>query len=920
MPSYARPEAGRNYDESTVPPVISNIIVKVHRDSGYEPDLTELAEAMIFPKIGDVFSSSLLQSSIKALRLSNRFSEINVDSKEEEGKMTLYFELHPAPLIKEIELSGIYPFFERDILKIMTFNVGDIFSFEEIENQKSIIKEFFKNEGFIDPLLTIETRKDSGTGHVILNIHVEKGPYWRLEEVMIRGNRNLSDSTLKLKMHAWRNHFIPGIAGRFREKELSEDIVKLTNYYRDKGFTECEIDSSIFRDSETQNVSILLSVEEGPLYQVEFTGNNVFSDSELMEDLIFLREGIKRDRHFVLSIKKMKEKYRLHGYPDTAISSGSHVLGEYLPVRTIEFHVKEGPRYCTSEVRIIGNHSIDEKTIREETQTDRKLFARDTVYLAENVDQDAMIIKVLYHKFGFLNAHIRTDIQSYQITKQQINVVITYNITEGVQTIVSSVQFKGLSAVSVKEITKPLKIKRGEPFRRYMIENDKNTISSLISERGYPYVSIEHSLSFNEDNSLVHLTYLISEGSKVLMGEVFVTGNFRTKDSIVKREIEMKKGDSFSLSRLLEGQRNVRDLEMFDSVTFKAIGLAEKTDMVNLIAEVKEKKPYFIQAGIGYESESGFFADTKTGDRNFLGTNKNLWLSGAVSQTGYRSDVGITEPRVLGSRIAATAGFFIERVEEFNQEFGTDTFGASLHFIKRWPKAITTELGFTFEQKKLFCQSDSGLLCNNESGELFDPRSIFITTPSISYDSRDSFVRPRKGVFTTLSIDVSKGIKNSFDDFLKYQFDGRYYISPFSRLTFAFLGRAGYLQAFGSSGTIPQDQLFHLGGISDVRGFAENMLRYDGMNNPVGGRFALSGSLEARFDIGHNFEITGFFDSGRVTRTYTDFGTDGFRSSIGAGLRYITPIGPVGFLYGFKLNPREDESSGRFHLSVGYTF
>jgi outer membrane protein insertion porin family len=175
-------------------------------------------------------------------------------------------------------------------------------------------------------------------------------------------------------------------------------------------------------------------------------------------------------------------------------------------------------------------------------------------------------------------------------------------------------------------------------------------------------------------------------------------------------------------------------------------------------------------------------------------------------------------------------------------------------------------------------------------------------------------------MFSSLSVDGSKGLRNSLDNFLKYRFGVRYFFTPFHRLTLAWLGRAGYINSYGSDGTIPQDQLFYLGGTSDVRGFDENLLRYNEEGKPVGGKTALSGTIEARIDLGHNVEFATFYDTGSVRNTFDEYGSDSFRSSAGIGLRYITPIGAIGLLYGHKLDRREGESAGRFHFSIGYTF
>jgi outer membrane protein insertion porin family len=173
---------------------------------------------------------------------------------------------------------------------------------------------------------------------------------------------------------------------------------------------------------------------------------------------------------------------------------------------------------------------------------------------------------------------------------------------------------------------------------------------------------------------------------------------------------------------------------------------------------------------------------------------------------------------------------------------------------------------------------------------------------------------------TSLGVNISKGVENRLDDFVRYLFDTRYYRTPFEGITFAGLARVGQVLPYSDSELVPDDQLFFLGGIRDVRGYKENLLRFDDQGNPVGGKTAIVGSLEARIDLGLNLELTTFFDIGSVQDTLVEGGSDRFRSSVGIGLRYITPIGPMGLLYGHKLDRQEGESSGRFHLSIGYSF
>jgi outer membrane protein insertion porin family len=380
----------------------------------------------------------------------------------------------------------------------------------------------------------------------------------------------------------------------------------------------------------------------------------------------------------------------------------------------------------------------------------------------------------------------------------------------------------------------------------------------------------------------------------------------------------MQSGAVFSLGKMLEGQRNVRDLGLFNSVKLKAIGLQEKRKEVDLVVTVEEKKPYFFELGAGYESQKGFYANSRAGDHNLFGKNKDGWIEAEVSEIGYRTEARIREPRLWGSRIVANAGLFAERKEEFNKDFGTRTYGASIGLGRTLWKHLTAGLDTRYERRDQY--KLAGVVPSGAAAEL-EPRSIVVTTPALRYDTRDSFMRPTRGGLAQLAVDISSGLTNDLDDFLKYRADFRYFITPHSRLTFACIARAGYIDPYGAFGTVPEDQLFFLGGTADVRGFDENLLSFDAQGNALGGRSQLSGSLEARIDLGWNLELTLFYDVGRIGETLVDNDTTNvFRKSTGTGLRYITPIGPVGLLYGRKLDTVEGEGPDQFHLSIGYTF
>lgn len=899
-------------------PVISDIIIDISALPGDAEKLKEMTRNLIFLKEGDFFSDARLRDSINALNLSKKFREINVNLREEAGKITLFFRLTPFRQIKDITINGKFPLFEKEILNVMTIYIGDAFSREDLPKQGALITQLLEREGFIKPEVKVTATEDAKDGHFIIHVRIIKDAYYTLDNLEFSGNRSFSDTKLKMKMKSWRATLRPGSSGRFIEEDLKKDIKSLTTYYRTKGYADAVLDYVIEKQPETGDVSARVNINEGPRYDISFSGNEEFWNGTLRKDLVLFKSGNRNDLGLKKSVRKIKERYRNAGYLNSTVK----IVEEAKPedkqiIRTINIVINEGPRSIVRSLKIEGNRLLDDEKIKKQMLTRLPGFMEKGLYIPEELEEDLFAVKSLYVREGHTNVAVTDDV-GWSEDKRNVDVKLA--IIEGIQTIVSSIKIEGITVLTKEEAYGAIILKEGEPFRKYLIRSDENALSRLISEKGYPHVKTQGNVAISEDKSKAEIIYRVEEGPYVKMGQTYYAGNFRTKEKMLQNELELKPGEPFSLVKMLQGQRNIQNMDIFDNVRFKTIGLKEKADTVNLIVGVEEKKPYFVEVGGGYESQTGLFAKTKAGDHNIFGTNKYGWVGGEVSQIGHRADLGLTEPRLLGTRTAMTFNLFTERAEEFNKDFGTKSYGSSVGFSRKWLQHFTTGLNFRFEQREQYLRNSGSDGTYSGSEDQFKSRSILVTTPSITYNTRDSFIHPSKGMFSSLSVDVSEGLRNSLDNFLKYRFDMRYFFTPFHRLTLAWLGRAGYINSYGSDGSIPQDQLFYLGGTSDVRGFDENLLRYNEEGNPVGGKTALSGTIEARIDLGHNVEFDTFYDTGSVRNTFDEGGSDSFRSSVGIGLRYITPIGAIGLLYGHKLDRREGESAGRFHFSIGYTF
>jgi outer membrane protein insertion porin family len=825
--------------------------------------------------------------------------------------------------IKDIQIHGVFPLFERDILSAMTIYVGPALDQDVLAEQKSKIESYLEKQGFIHPDVTIQAFLDPSDSRYVVQVSLKKGDYQNLRKIRFTGNHAFSDLRLKTRMKTWKASLLPGVSGRLILAEILKDIQSLAVFYRSHGYLDIAIDFTIVPYAEqSYQTDLEISVSEGIHYRFEWEGNKAFSESRLRGDLVFIDDGKINDISIKRSIRKIKSRYQNAGYLEPQVNiQGIHSPSEETALEKIfQISITEGSRTRIEQIQIAGNDTLHRAEIEKQILSRPEGIIEPGILVRETLDEDVQAIAALYFSKGFRSSEITPTVS---LNPDRSHADIRINVHEGNRTIVSEITITGLHSISKQAALDELRLKTGSAFFEDMLENDKNKLTELISETGHPHVQIQTQVNFPENPYQASIEYQIDEGGYVIMGDVIVSGNFTTRERILKNEMEIRTGDPFSLKKLLQSQKNIRNMEIISSVQFQPCGLKEKAERVNLIVAVEEARPYILDAGIGYETEKGAFAHTRLEDRNVLGANIKAWAEAEISQIGYKGETGLTEPRLMESRVSTDFMMYAEDRSDFNQGFGVRITGSSLAFSRKWESKLFAGLAFNAELREQYENSPayspsypSNYLTENELAH----RSLMMVTPKLQYDTRDSFVRPRKGFFAAGYVDVSRGIDSDLDSFMRYRIDTRYYVTPLDRLTFACSARGGYIDPMNKDRAIANDQLFFLGGSTNVRGFAENMLRFDTNNNAVGGLSSISGTIEARIELGNEIELCIFTDSGSLGQYQTNNIPGGFRSSIGLGLRYLTPIGPVGLVYGFKLDHEPSEDPGRFHISIGYTF
>ncbi len=815
-----------------------------------------------------------------------------------------------APRISDIKFYGIYPFFSTELLDRMSVYPGSVCDSVKIAEQKVYLTDYLNSKGY-DSVRVKSEIEDVSEKLRLLKISIMKSGYFTIGDINISGNDNISGLRLKKEMKTWWRSFLYGESGRLIPDELDNDITKINELYRSKGFADFEIKCNVRKDSLKGTADISLTITEGPEYEIEITGNSFFSDGALLEQTDLIKEGRRGSVALRQAVRGIRKMYREEGFGDAkAVMKDTLVSENGTQLKKVLITVSEGVRPLVSKIEFKGNDFFEGDELGNYLNSVVRRWWRTKEYFRKDIwEDDERNLTAFYIQNGFLSAKVKTGLK---FSRNRDSVRIEAEISEGVRTVIGSVSFEGISerfGPDVKKISEELE---GKPYNTAIVKDVVPRLKGIFAAGGYIYAEVKEKTVFTPDSSKADIVFTADAKNMTETGSIYVAGNLKTKDRTVKKLLKLREGEPFSVLELSDGLRNLRNQKIFRSVSSYTSDTGLDTDTLDVLVSVEEYPPYYFQVSGGYESFVGPYISLLAGNKNLFGRNKELSLKTDMSFVKQSVTAAFTEPVLFITELSGTLSAFWEREDISDPEYQTETtgFGAGANY--RWKSSLQSIVQAQIEHKTLYEKSVSGADSNTvrNSGSL-----KFIQL----WDGRDSFMVPRKGVYVNLETEFSTGIDNNEDDFIKYKLDLKYFFTPFGPVTFAFAGKLNYLQMTNPGAEPAVDQLFFLGGTSSVRGMNENYFLEDAAGDPAGGKLTAMFTFEPRLEFRKNWELPLFLDTGLLSETEAVSG-ETLRSTAGTGLRYITPIGAMGILWGFPLDVKDGWKDGVFHFSIGYTF
>lgn len=867
------------------------VVGEIEINGLYSIEREELLELLdIAP--GKPIDSEVVRYGIKRAFLKGVFEDISVETTDGENTKVV-INVRERDFIEKIYIEGDYDLSKRTIKKSFRLKEGEVMRYDLLENAVGDLKHEIAMRGFPHVNVDAEIERLKRPYRVNIHLRINTGEPERMKMVKVSG----TDEDIKGIMQLSEGDIYDQI-------RLTKDLKRIEAYYKKNGYLKPAIGYT-FKDG-----TLDISVAPGKRLEISIEGNSAISTKTLLKEMPFLEAEDFRDEIVEEAMAKMLAIYHKEGYAFAQIAPVIAIDGELIIVK---FFVFEGSKI---KLRTISFMDI---SISEENLKEIMSLKEGGLYNPDLVDVDKEAIKEFYNALGYLEA----DVEEFQVLKggeggltNEIEIIITIN--EGLKTEIESVNIVGMNLVSEEEIKKVIKIKPGDPYNEVDIFDARYRIIELYSTYGFSNVAVSVEREINGQKASI--TFQINEGTPSLFGKTIITGNYKTRYEVVKRELQYREGMPFDYRLLSKARQRLYRLGLFTGVDMDV--LDEYDHKKDVLIRLNEGNTGAVEFGLGYGDYEGFRGFFDLSYRNLQGMNRQVSLRFELSSLERRYIFQYHDPWFLDISMPFRTFLLYEDKREINIDtretrYRLKRYTATAGFEKRLSDIIKAELYYELSLVETFDVKPDVILSREDTGTLL----ISGIRTGVVYDTRDNPFDPEKGILSGVSLKLTSPLFLSETNFIKLIFQGSTYKKIRRGVVLALSLRGGIAQGFHGTDELPLVERFFLGGRTTVRGYEQDTLGPKGEDGtPTGGNAFLMGNIELRASLGKGIGIVAFLDGGNVWVKAEDINPGDFKYTAGFGLRYNTPVGPIRIDYGHKLQREPGESKGEIHFSIGHAF
>lgn len=666
---------------------------------------------------------------------------------------------------------------------------------------------------------------------------------------------------------------------------------------------------------------VVFTVDEKPRIQaISIVGNDELDDDDIIAAMSTKAGGVLNFKVLSQDLNTIRELYRKEGYYLAEVNY--EIEGKDEPQSRLNIVVKEGEKLYISNIEIKGAKEIDPDDLKDEMLTAERGFwswLTGSGVLKEDVlERDSAAMEAYYANRGFVEAKVSQP----EIEFKEDGIHLTFTVVEGERFKAGGVAFKGDLLEPDDKLLEITKIDdlaaEDEWFSRDVMHKDADRLARYYSDYGYAFADASADMNLDKDTHVITTTYNLKRNQKVYIGRVYIQGNSKTRDNVVRREMRVGDGELFSGSLLRRSAERLRKLDYFESVDIETVRTASPNEL-DLKVKVKEKTTGMISGGVGYSTYDKMFLAARIQERNLFGMGYQLGFSGTFSGRASRYDLSFTDPSFLDTRLSL-GGDAYYRVEDFT-DYDKFTVGARARFS--YPIGEYSRLYWSYRLERYKIDDvEEGAAEAIKDIEGTNWASVIETT--VVRDTTNSRLMPTEGSINTLRLEYGGGLLMGDDQFIKTVVETSWFFPLWMNHVFHWGGSAGMIfENFGGD-SVPVYERFYLGGIDDVRGYGANLIspRDEASEDRIGGDKMWYMNFEYIFPLESDMGIFGvlFYDMG-ASLDDGEWDVFDMKKSVGAEIRWISPFGPLRFAYGYALDEVEEQGSKhKFEFSVGQAF
>jgi len=757
--------------------------------------------------------------------------------------------------------------------------------------------------------IVIQSRGREGLGDAAAQLKTDiltrVGLVERIAKIEIQGNRKIEAVAITQQLKSREG-------GPYIEEDITADIKTIFKM----GFF-LDVTAAATSTPEGKVVTFTV-VERGLVTDIQIKGNKALGKSDIMETLtIKTRENLNQEK-IKSDIQEIKSLYDAKGYYNAEITDVVERDGER-DYRVI-FDITENEKIYIRSITFEGNEAYSSKELKKMMTTEERgifsFFTDAGILNRDQLKQDLGKINAFYFNNGFINAQVAEPDISYD----KKGLYIKVQIKEGKR-------FKfGAVSISGDSLKKPygdlyasLQIKEGQHYNRESIVKDIDTLIQACNDEGYAYADVDPRIDIKDKEQIVDVDYKIIKGELVFINRIAISGNTITRDKVIRRQLAVVEGDLYSSSKLKQSYASLNRLRYFEEVDFQTERGPENNKM-NINVRVKEKNTGMFMIGAGYSAADQAVFMAQVSQNNFLGYGQILSLKASLGSKMSNYELSFTEPWLFDIPLWTNANIW-KYLKEYDS-YNLDTYGGGFTFgYPLWEK-IVGYAGYLLSSNEIKnVKATAPPIIVMQEGR----RTSSSITLTLARDTTDDYMMPTKGTNANVSV-MFAGLGGDVN-LIKYSAGLNAYWPLFWDIVLVTKGRLGYIQNLGKNDPlipiedshIPIFERYVLGGISSLRGFRYVGPYGGGTPDVIGGTTMFVGNIELVFPLIKNAGMKGvvFYDVGNTWNGEYRF--DDLRQSVGAGIRWYSPIGPLRLEYGHVLDKGnlQNNDGGRWEFTIG---